>query len=125
MSEQSPKDRKALIRDYKETQRPMGVYRVKNLVNGKSLVGTSVDLPSILNRMRMQLRAGTHSNRELQKDLKEHGADAFEVEVLDTLAPSDRPDYDPKDDLRALESLWLAELSPFGDRGYNSPPKKA
>jgi hypothetical protein len=117
-------DRKALKREYKETRRPMGVYRVKNTVNGKSLVGSSVDLPSILNRLRGQIRLGSHSNRELQKDLKELGPEAFEVEILDTLTPSDRPDYDPADDLRALESLWLEQLSPFGDRGYNAIPKK-
>ena len=45
-------DRKALIRQYKETRRPAGVFRVRNTANGKSLVGTSVDLPSMLNRQR-------------------------------------------------------------------------
>ena len=43
-------DKKALTREYKETQRPMGVYQVRNTVNGKVLIGTSVDLPAILNR---------------------------------------------------------------------------
>ena len=52
-------DRKALKREYKEAPRPMGVYRVKDSVNGKSLVGPSADLPSILNRLRMQLRMGS------------------------------------------------------------------
>jgi len=56
--------------------------------------------------------------------LKELGPEAFEVEILDTLTPPDRPDYDPADDLRALEGLWLEQLSPFGDRGYNATPKK-
>ena len=51
-------DRKALVREYKETQRPMGVYCVRNTVNGKLLVGKSIDLPSILNRQRAQLRSG-------------------------------------------------------------------
>ena len=118
-------DKKALTREYKESARPMGVYQIRNTVNGKVLIGTSIDLPSILNRLRMQLRSGTHSNRELQKDLRELGPEAFEVEILDTLTPSDRPDYDPSDDLRALGSLWLDQLSPFGDRGYNTTPKKA
>src|SRR5215203_281740 len=117
-------DRKALKREYKETRRPMGVYRVLNTVNGKSLVGSSVDLPSILNRLRAQLRSGTHSNRELQKDLKELGPEAFEVEILDTITAPERPDYDPSDDLRVLESLWLDKLSPWGDRGYNTIPKR-
>jgi hypothetical protein len=118
-------DKKALKREYKESACPMGVYQIRNTVNGKVLIGTSIDLPSILNRLRTQLRSGTHSNRELQKDLRELGPEAFEVEILDTLTPSDRPAYAPSDDLKALEELWLEKLSPFGDRGYNTTPKKA
>jgi hypothetical protein len=64
----------------------------------------------MLNRQRAQLRLGAHPNR----------ADAFEFEILDTLTPSDEPDYDPSDDLRVLESLWIEKLSPFDDRGYNT-----
>jgi hypothetical protein len=61
----------------------------------------------------------------LQKDWNELGADAFVFEVLDTLTPPERPDYDPSDDLRALEQLWLDKLKPFGDRGYNTTPTRA
>ena len=32
-------DRKALIREYKQAVRPMGVYRVTDTVTGQSLVG--------------------------------------------------------------------------------------
>jgi hypothetical protein len=118
-------DRKALIREYKESQRPMGVYCVRNTLNGKLLVGKSIDLPSILNRQRAQLRAGSHPNPTLQKELCEYGSDAFEVEVLDTLEVGDQADYDPSADLRTLEQMWLDKLSPFGDRGYNPEPKRA
>jgi len=118
-------DRKALIREYKETRRPMGIYCVRNTVNGKLLVGKSTALPSILNRQRAQLRAGSHHNPTLQKELSEYGADAFEVEVLDTLEVPNQADYDPSADLRTLEQMWLDKLSPFGDRGYNPEPKSA
>ena len=117
-------DKKALLREYKETPRPMGVYQIRNTVNGKLLVGTSVNLTAILNRHRAALRMGSHQNRELQKDWAEFGAEAFEFEVLDTLTPPERPDYKPSDDLRALEELWLDKLSPFGERGYNPEPKR-
>jgi hypothetical protein len=116
-------DRKALTRAYKESRRPMGVYRVRNLRTGRSLVGVSVDLPSILNRHRAQLRLNSHRNRALQNDWNELGADAFEFEVLDTLTPVDRPDYDPSDDLEALGELWIERLQPFDERGYNTPSK--
>jgi hypothetical protein len=118
-------DKKALTREYKEAGRPMGVYQIRNTVNGRLLVGVSVDLPSMLNRHRAELRMGGHRNRELQKDWAEFGPEAFEFEVLDTLTPPERPGYDPKADLRALEELWLDKLSPFGEKGYNVRPKPA
>ena len=116
-------DKKALIREYKENRRPMGVYCIRNSVNGKLLVGKSTDLPSILNRQQAQLRSGSHPNPTLQKDLVEYGAEAFEVEVLDSIEVPDQADYDPSADLRTLEQMWLEKLSPFGNRGYNPEPK--
>jgi len=112
-------NKKALIRQYKETRRPMGVFQVRNKVDGKVLIGVSVDLPAILNRQQSQLRMGGHPNKELQKAWNKLGPEAFEFEVLDTLSPPDGPDYDPKADLKALEDLWLDKLSPHDERGYN------
>jgi hypothetical protein len=112
-------DKKALTRQYKETRRPMGVFQVRNRVDGKVMIGVSVDLPAMLNRQQSQLRMGGHPNKELQRAWNEHGPEAFEFEVLDTLTPPDGPDYDPKPDLKALEELWLDKLSPYDDRGYN------
>ena len=80
-------DRRELIRQYKETRRPMGVYRVHNTRDDRSLLGRSVDLPSILNRERAQLRLGVHRNAALQRDWNALGAEAFAFEVLDTIAP--------------------------------------
>jgi len=111
-------DRKEIIRKYKETPRPMGVYRVLNKTNGKTLLGTSRDLPAVLNRHRAQLRLNGHRNREMQRDWNEMGPDAFEFEILDTLSPSDSPDYDPKDDLRQLEELWVEKLAVSKDLAY-------
>jgi len=117
-------NRRELTRAYKEIPRPMGVYRVHNTVNGKSLVGTSRDLPSILNRERAELKLGGHRNKPMQRDWNEMGASAFTFEVLDTLSvPPDQPGYDPAYDLRVLEALWLERLQPFGERGYMVEPK--
>jgi hypothetical protein len=88
-------DRKELIRRYKETPRPAGVYRVRNLVSGKSLLGSSPDLPAILNRERFQLDAGLHPDKELQKDWRELGPNAFAFETLDRLERPARPATTP------------------------------
>jgi len=106
-------DRKTLSREYKEGQRPMGVYWVRNKVTGKALLGNSVNLPAILNRHRSELRMGGHRNRALQKDWTDFGADAFEFEELDRLHPSEEPGYDPSNVLKELERLWLERLAPI------------
>jgi len=119
-------DRKALVRAYKETRRPMGVYRIVNTTNGRALVGASVDIPSILNRHRVQLQFAGHRNEALQRDWNALGPDAFAFETVDTLVPPEDAAYDPTDDLKALEVMWIEQLQPFDDRGYNSrgrPPR--
>jgi len=99
----------------------MGVYRVHNTRDDRSLVGRSVDLPAILNRERVALRFGNHPNAALQRDWATHGPDTFVFEVLDTLKPPEgQPDYDPTDDLRVLEEMWVDRLQAVGERGYGS-----
>ena len=116
-------NRKELVRAYKESKRPMGIYRIHNVRHDRSLIGRSVDLPSILNRERVSLRFGAHMNAALQRDWTELGPEAFVFEVLDTLEPpKEQPDYDPTEDLRVLEAMWLDRLQPYGERGYVSRP---
>jgi hypothetical protein len=118
-------DRKAIKQEYKQTRRPMGVFRVRNSIHDLSFIGSATDLPAMLNRQRAQLSLGAHANRALQKDWNELGSEAFEFEILDELTPRDQPSYDPTDDLQALEELWLDRLSPYADRGYNKAPKQS
>lgn len=110
-------DRKAIARAYKASRRPMGVYAVRNLHTGTTLIGWSTDLPAILNRERSALRFGGHANRALQQEWNALGPDAFAFEVLDTLPwPDDSPDYDPTGDLMLLARMWQGRL-PSGDGG--------
>jgi len=116
-------DRKALIREYKNTPREMGVYQIKNLANGKVLIGSSRNLPGIMNRFRFDLNLGSCQNRVLQDDWTQYGSDAFEFTVVEILEPPDDPAYNPAEDLEILETLWCEKLIPYGDRGYNKDPK--
>ena len=61
-------DRKEMVRQYKETPRPAGVFRVRHTPTGRTLIGSSADAPAMLNRIRAQLRMKGHPNRELQRD---------------------------------------------------------
>ena len=122
----NPAERRAASREYRESRRPAGVFCVRNTTSGKALVGSSADLPAMLNRQRAQLKFGAHPNRALQRDWNALGADAFAFEVLDTLAPPDGPGpWDPRPDLAVLEALWLERFAPYGDRGYNDGPRPA
>jgi hypothetical protein len=116
-------DRKELVRKYKEERRPIGIFQVRNKRDGKVFIGSTADLPAMLNRQQAQLRFGGHPVKRLQADWNELGADAFDFEVLDTLKPSEEPGYDPAADLRVLEAMWLEKLSPYDERGYNSRPR--
>jgi len=107
-------DRKVLVREYLEAPRPAGVYRVRNTASGKSLLGSSPNVPGVLNRQRFQLQNGSHPDKELQSDWNDLGPDAFTFETLDLLKPSDDPGYDPSEDLRALKEMWLEKLTAAG-----------
>lgn len=119
------KSRAELKRAYKEKPPPMGVYAVRNRTNGKVLVGSALNAPGMLNRIRFELDSGIHRQRDLQEDWRRYGADNFSFEMLDVLPPSEEPgSTDPKEELKVLEALWLDRLRPYGEAGYNTPPEQ-
>jgi len=111
-------DRKARIREYKETPRPAGIYRVRNTVTGRSLVGSSLNLPGMLNRQRFQLENGSHPDRELQIDWNKLGPDAFEFEILDQLESKDESEKRIAEELCVLLTMWLDKLMSSGESLY-------
>ncbi len=120
MNENKVKTRKEIHREYKERVKPSGVYQVKNLVNGKVLLGSSLNLEGPLNRHRFMLKINSHPNKELQKDWNELGRDQFLFEILEVVQVQDDPNFNLKDELTLLEQIWLEKLQPFGERGYNT-----
>lgn len=112
--------RKDLIRAYKERPKPAGVFQIKNTVNGKVLLGSSLNLDGVLNQHRFMLSHGSHWVATIQKDWKLHGAEAFVFEILEVVKVKEDPSFNLNDELALLEELWLEKLSPFGDRGYNT-----
>ncbi len=55
----------------------------------------------------------------LAREWKAMGEQNFVIEVLDELKPIDDPAYDYQEDLKALETMWLEKLKPFGEQGYH------
>ena len=117
--ENKVKSRRELNREYTERVKPAGVYQVKNLANGKVLLGSSLNLEGPLNRHNFMLKIGSHLNKDLQKDWDELGAEKFAFEILEQVQVKDDPNFNLKDELTLLEMIWLEKLQPFGERGYN------
>ena len=111
-------------RNYKQTLTPMGVYQLRNKVNGKIFIGSSKNLPGRKNRYEMEFSYGTLiNNTELLQDLKQYGKENFIFEVLDNLEPKADPAYNYTEDLKTLEELWIEKLQPFNEKGYNKNNK--
>jgi hypothetical protein len=114
------KSRQDLKRDYKERKKPAGVFQIKNLVNGRILLGSSLNLEGPLNAHKFMLTMGSHKNEELQHDWNEFGAEIFVFEVLEVVKAKDDPDFNLADELTLIEEIWFEKLEPVGERGYNS-----
>jgi hypothetical protein len=97
----------------------MGVFQIKNLKNGKIFIGSSLDLKAFWNAQKWQLDFGMHRNALLQADWKEFGADQFIYEILGLVEYSDDAAVDYKKEVKVLEELYMEELQPFEDKGYN------
>lgn len=111
--------KKELIRQYKDTPLPMGVFQIKNNVNGKLLIIKAQDIPGIINRHRLELDRGIHRNPELQADWVHFGADAFSFDILAALKPEESLPEDRPKALSVLLDHWLEELQPFEPAGYH------
>ena len=113
-------NRKELIKKYKQTTQPMGIYQIKNMINGKIFIGSSKDLKGIINRNRFQLKSGLHMNKQMQRDFSEAGEANFSFEMLDYLKPKNDLKRDYAEELQMLEEMWLEKLHPYDERGYNA-----
>ena len=109
--------------EYKLSHRPMGIFQIRNTVNGKLFVDSSTNIPGKINRHRFSLNAGLHRSKELQKDWNESGEAAFEFETLEPVEPRDDQNYNYAADLEVLEDLWFEKLAPYEEKGYNERKK--
>lgn len=112
-------DKKEIIKQYKQTVQPMGVFQIRNLANGKIYLTSSKNLRGMANRFEFNLDIGAHVSKELREDYEKLSRENFVFEVIDTLEPNEDPKYDYTDDLKVLEEMWLEKLLPYGDKGYN------
>ncbi|HVZ25945.1 MAG TPA: GIY-YIG nuclease family protein [Sediminibacterium sp.] len=111
-------NRKDLIHAYKEKKPRMGLFQIRNTINGKILLQASPNLDTVWNRERFQLKNGTHLNQALQKEWNEYGEEHFVYEIVSELKQEGSA-IDYRYELKQLQKLFLEEHQPYGERGYN------
>lgn len=112
--------KKALIQAYKNQKQRMGVFQIRNTVNGKIYLDTAPNLDKIWNRHHFELELGGHPNKALQREWKEFGEQAFVFEVLSEIEQKEGDTADYRKELKALYALYLDELQPYGAKGYHT-----
>ena len=90
----------------------IGIYIIRNTVNGKVYIGQSRRLTNRQYTHFRSLEKGEHHNKHLQRSYDTYGADAFEFEVLE---------YCDLENLDEREKYWIKQYDAVnGDRGYNN-----
>ena len=77
------------------------IYKIRNVVNGKFYVGSTVDTRVRFQCHRRQLRKGKHHCAPLQYAWNKYGEDCFKFEVVEKVEAADL--------LHAIENRWLEE----------------
>lgn len=115
------KGNKQLKEEYKLKKFKVGVFQLRNTVNGKIFVFSSVNGDAIWNRIRTELRFGGHRNVKLQEEWKEFGEEKFCFEILSEILQKEEDKIDYNKEAKKLEEMFIEELQPFGDKGYHTP----
>lgn len=90
----------------------IGIYRITNLITGKSYVGQSSNIQRrwIDHRNRYKNPKSKDYNSRLYNDMRVYGIENFEFSVVEECN---------KDELLDKEKLWVAKLGSY-DNGYNN-----
>jgi group I intron endonuclease len=85
------------------------VYLIKCAPNGGEYIGSTVNFASRMGTHRSHLRTGIHPNRALQADWDKHGAENFEIAILEECT----------DALTAREQFYIDKAKAEGKSLYN------
>jgi hypothetical protein len=106
------KDRKKeLLAQYKQMKPPMGVFIIRLKDGNKCHIQTATDLRAVMNGALARLSGGQHPIKELEKEWKEFGAEAFEMKILEELPyDKDEAKTDYTEELSLLQMIWEDKL---------------
>jgi group I intron endonuclease len=95
-----------------------GIYIIRNLLNNKVYIGSSIGIKGRIQKHKSQLRGNYHSNRYLQNAWNKYGEDSFVFEIVEEVNGVDREDLMSKCLVR--EQWWLNQYKPYIKKnGYN------
>ena len=112
------KTKKEIKEEYKQMRFPMGVFQIRNISNNKVLIDNSIDMRAKWNRHKMELKFGSHRNRELQKDWKEKGEENFVFEILSELKHDDEENVNYPEELKLLQQMIVDEMNILEEMSY-------
>ena len=88
-----------------------GIYKIRNLKNGKIYIGQSTDIKTRWNNHKFELNSNTHRNPHLQNAYNKYGEDAFEFTILERTF---------EENLNNAEEYWINYFdSTNPEKGYN------
>lgn len=115
------KSKKEIKDIFKEIKLQIGVFQIRNMINHKIYIESSTNLASIWNRHLFQLNSGLHPNKELQDEWTVFGQDNFAFEILCEIKQDDTKTTDHyRKEAKQFEAMFIEELQPFGEKGYNT-----
>lgn len=104
--------RRAAARRARDAFPPMGVYAIRDRRTGTVRIAASRNVHAAINRIRFELRMGSHPDRTLQSAWRDGGEERFAFEVLELVKERTDANFDYAAELRLLEELHRAELAP-------------
>jgi len=107
--------RKEVLDEYRQHPPEAGVYRLVNNRNGKALLGSALNLPSMQSKLDFAKKTGGLNalDRKVHADAREYGVEAFDLEILEVVEV--RPEMTRAEimaDLATLEALWRERFEP-------------
>lgn len=106
----TPPTRRDLSRRARDAFPPMGIYAIRDRLSGRSRVFSSRNVPGAINRIRFELRLGSHPDKALQSAWREGGPQRVSIEIIELLKERADPLFDYAQELRLLERLHGDEL---------------
>lgn len=113
------KTKKELKEEYNLIKPRIGVFQIRNIVNGKVYIEGSVNLDKIWNRHKVELNFNGHRNVALQKDWNEFGENNFVFEILSEIKQDETRNTDYAAESKQLAKMFIEDLKPFGEKGYH------